>query len=142
MPELMAYIPNSTATEVHDVVEYFSIPEYSTDRDQVELKMMDYTHMLTNMRNHILTHSYDFCPKEHFQYIADNRPDILSRALVHDKIDIQNAFFAMKMFSRPMEDYLWENGFMETADFICLVRQWHSTCSLKKIHISDKVMKF
>ena len=92
MTEVMAYIPNNDTTEVHDVVEYFNIPEFSIERDQVELKTMDYTHMLTNIRNHILTHGYDFCPKEHFQHIADNRPDILSRALVHDKIDIQNVF--------------------------------------------------
>ena len=139
MTEVMAYIPNNDATEVHDVVEHFSIPEFSIERDQVELKTMDYTHMLTNMRNHILTHGDDFCPKEHFQHIADNRPDILSRALVHDKIDIQNAFFAMKMFSKPVEDYLCENSFEETADFICLVRQWHSACNLRGICADERM---
>ena len=137
--ELMANILNTDITEVHDVVEYFSIPEFSIERDQVELKTMDYTHMLTNMQNHILTHGYEFCPKEHFHHIADNRPDILSRALVHDKIDIQNAFFAMKMFSKAVEDYLCENSFKESADFICLVRQWHSACNLRGIHVDERM---
>ena len=72
--EIMGYVPNEDATEVESVLEYFSIPEFSIKRDQVEFRTMDYTHMLTNMHNHILTYGYEYCKKEHFIHLADNRP--------------------------------------------------------------------
>ena len=63
--------------------------------------------MLTNIHNHVLRHGYTYCKKEHFQHqhLATHRPDILSRAVVYDKIDIQNAFIAMQMFSGKVEEY-------------------------------------
>ena len=64
--------------------------------------------MLTHICNHVLTHGYTYCPKEHFQHLATNRPDILSRTVVFDKIDIQNAFIAMCMFSKQVEGYFQE----------------------------------
>ena len=139
--EIMGYVPNEDATEVESVLEYFSIPEFSIRRDQVEFRTMDYTHMLTNMCNHILTYGYEYCKKEHFVHLADNRPDILSHAFVCDKVDTQNTFFTMKMFSHPVEDYMCDEGFNETADFVQLVRHWHSTCNMRGISVDERIWK-
>ena len=59
---------------------------------------LDFTHILTNMCCQILTRGFNFCKKHHFEMLCEERPDILSMALVYDKIDTQNAFTAMKMF--------------------------------------------
>ena len=103
--EKYGYIPNGDNTEVKDVIEYFSFPKFSTEQQQWEFRTLDYIHMLTNIRNHVLTHGYTYCEKEHFQHLATHRPDILSCAVVYDKIDIQNAFIAMQMFSAKVEEY-------------------------------------
>ena len=97
-------VPNDDGTEVETVFPYFLYPEFSESWQQVEFRTLDYTHMLTNMRNHILTHGNEFCPKEHYYELACMRPEILSRAIVFDKIDIQNAFIVERMFSHQAED--------------------------------------
>ena len=120
------YVPH--VFDEHLVFEYFSYPEYCEERKQVEFRTLDCTHMLTNMKTHILTRGYDFCPKEHFQELATLKPDLLSRPLVFDNIDQQNAFSAMQMFSEPVEDFIRTRGHTQTADFILLVRKWFAAC--------------
>ena len=58
------------------------------------------------MKTHILTKGYDFCQKEHFQELATENPNLLSRPLVFDNIDQQNAYSAILMFSIPVENFL------------------------------------
>ena len=58
--------------------------------------------------------------KEHYEDLSVNRPDILSLALVVDKIDQQNAFTAMWMFNYDVEKYMRDNNFTETAHFIII----------------------
>ena len=83
------------STEAEHVMEFFSIPEYNAKRDQVEFCTLDYTHMLTNMRSHILTCGYDFCPTQHYRDLAGNWLDIISQAIVYDQADLLSAFFMM-----------------------------------------------
>ena len=103
--EKYGYVLDTDNTEIESVLEYFSFPEFSIERQQLEFRTLDYTHMLTNICNHVLTHGYTYCPKEHFQHLATNRPDILSHTVVFDKIDIQNVLTAMRIFSTQVEDY-------------------------------------
>ena len=87
----------------------------------LEFRTFDFTHILTNLRTQILTRGFEYCKREHFEHLSVNRPDILSLALVFDKIDQQNAFTAMRMFNYDVENYMCTNRFEETADFIKLV---------------------
>ena len=102
-------------------MEFFSYPEKSACRNQLEPRTFDFTHILTNMRNKILTRGFDFCRKEHFEELCKKRPDILSIALVYDKIDTQNAFTAMKMFNYSVECWMRKEGYIATVQFIRLV---------------------
>ena len=95
--------------------------------------------MLTNIHNHVLSHRYTYCMKEHFQHLALHRPDILSHAVVYDKIDIQNAFITMRMFSCQVEDYFEKQGWIESAKFVQIVRHWHSACSMCGIQADERV---
>lgn len=80
------------------------------------------------MRGHILTKGYDFAPKEHFKKISDERPDIVSSALIYDNVDQQSPFKAECMFSFEVESELRKNGDNDTADFVKVVRSWHNCC--------------
>ena len=106
-------IPNDDSVEVLHIFPYFSYAEYSEECKQIEFRTLDYTHMLTNMHNHLITHSYDFCPKEHYYELACTWPDILSRAIVYNKIDIQNAFITERMFSCQIEDFFRSKNWNE-----------------------------
>ena len=65
---LLGHVPHIHSN--HVLFPMFSYPEYNKKRKQIEHWTLDYTHILTNMKTHILTKGYDFCPKEHFQELA------------------------------------------------------------------------
>ena len=91
------------------------------------------------MRCQILTHGFDFCPKHHFEELCKDRPDILSIASVFDKIDMQNAFTAMKMFHYNVERWMKDEGYLETAKFIKLVCNWHDACNRRGLTADTRV---
>ena len=112
-----------------ETLEFFSYPEYSIKRNQLEFRTFDFTHILTNLQTQILTRGFDYCKKEHFEYLSLKKPGLLSLVLVFEKTDQQNAFTAMQMFNYDVECFMCENKFKETAEFICLVRNWHDACN-------------
>ena len=56
-----------------------------------------------------------------------------------DKTDQQNAFTAMRMFNYDVECYMKKNKFEDTANFICLVHDWHNACNRRGITADDRV---
>ena len=108
-------------------MELFAYPEQSV-KGELLFCTFDYTHILTNMHSHILTHGYDYCKKEDFEWIVDNTTGILSRYLVQYKMDAQNAFSAMKMFGKDVYLTLEANERKESAEFVRLVKGWHMAC--------------
>ena len=62
---------------------------------------------------------------------ATLKPELLSRPLVFDNIDQQNAYSAITMFSKEVESFLERRGHVESANFVCLVRKWHSACDTR-----------
>ena len=126
---LFAPIPSESNSRLVTAHENFCYPEFSEDRQQLEPRTFDFTHILTNMRCQILMRGFDFCPKHHFEELCKDRPDILSIASVFDKIDMQNAFTAMRMFHYNVERWMKDKGYLETAKFIKLVCNWHDACN-------------
>ena len=64
--------------EKFEAMELFAYPEQSVEGELL-FHTFDYTHILTNMHSHILTHGYDYCKKEDFEWIVDNMTGILSQ---------------------------------------------------------------
>ena len=75
----------------------------------------------------------------HFQELATEKPDLLSRPLVFDNLDQQNAFSAMQMFSKPVENSMHGKGHTESADFILLVRKWFAACDKRGLRADLRV---
>ena len=141
---LYGTIPAENETARNETIEFFSYPEYNKERTQIEFCTFDFTHILTNLRTQILTRGLEYCKKEHFEHLSTNRPDILSLALVIDKIDQQNAFTAMRMFNYDVEKYMYENGFVHLFKRICLtfvklVQNWHNACNMRGISADERV---
>ena len=136
---LVVPIPHAHNSSLVRPMELFCYPEMSAERHQLEPRTFDFTHILTNIRNQILTRGFDYCRKEHFQELCTKRPDILSIALVYDKIDTQNAFTAMKMFNYSVERWMNKNGYTDTAKFVRLVRNWHDACNRRGLSADTRV---
>ena len=119
-------------------VELFSYPEVG-ENDELKFKTFDYTHILTNMRSHILNRGYDFCKREDFEWIVDNTTGILSRYLVEYNMDSQNAFSAMKLFGDTVILTLESNGRFDSVEFLKLVKGWHMACDERGIPADVRV---
>ena len=85
----------------------------------------------------MLTHGYDYCKKEHFIELCHERPDILSRSVVEDRIDPQNVFIAVKFFSIPVQKYMLEKGYKDTSKFIQLTQNWFNACNERGLRADE-----
>ena len=123
-----------------ETVQLFSYPERDEISGELLFRTFDYTHILTNMRSHILSRGYDFCGKLPFEHLVANS-QILSRYMVDYKMDIQNAFAAEKVFGEAVEVYMNDNGFEEAGHFIKIVRMWHEACDKRGIPAEERVRR-
>ena len=114
-------------------------PEFSAERKQLELRTLDFSHVLMNIRMHICRHGYDFCKTEHFLELCHERPDILSCSIVEYWADSQNVFTAIKFFSLPVQCYMLSKWYAGTAHFIQLIRNWFRACNEQGIKANERV---
>ena len=63
-----------------ETMEMFSFPEYSSTREQIEARKLDYAHILNNLQMQCTQHGLSYYFKEAFQAICKQRPDILSHS--------------------------------------------------------------
>ena len=87
---LTVTIPRKLAQKPPVDFEIFCFPEYSEKRKQLEPRILDYSHILMNMQMHLCKTGCDFCKEEHFVELCQERPDILSQAIVIHKLDPMN----------------------------------------------------
>jgi len=104
--------------------QFFAVPEWDEDRQQLEPRTLDPNHCLTNCRAHIMTKGYDFITPKMFQQITDDDPEVVGFVNVHDVADKQNVFRAKRMFSVAAEDKLRQYGHVEAAKFTRVLREW------------------
>ena len=132
---LNALIPFADGKEDNGAGEYVELFSYPEKKENNELcyKTFDYTHILTNMRLHILMRGYEFCKKEDFEWIVDNTTGVLSCYLVEYNMDSQNAFSAMKFFGDKVILTLESNGHTESVKFVKLVKAWYMACDERGI---------
>ena len=125
--------------KVDGTMEVFCFPERNEEKNEVMFKTFDYTHILTNMKSHILNRGYEFCKKEDFKWIVDNTNGVLSRYLVQYNMDNQNAFSAMKMFGNEVILTLESNGRQDSVEFLKLVQGWHMACDERGLSADVRV---
>lgn len=123
-----------------EVMHLYSYPEFNKKRRQLEPRMLDAVHILTKMRQHVCRKGYDFARKEAWQTVANTRPDVLSRSVVYDHIDAQNAFTAMRLFGYHVQQVMRENGFHEEAEFSALVDWWFRSANERGICADERVV--
>ena len=121
--DMTAYI-----SVVKDYVPLFYFPEFSQERQQMEIRTLDYTHQLTNLRGVVCRKGLQNVKQSEFVRISNLFPHILSKGIVQGELDAQCASLAIELFSEKVEKKLIENDTMSEALFVRLVRNWYKAC--------------
>ena len=131
---MKAYIPI-----VKDEVDLFYFLEYSEAHSQLEPRMTDYTHMLTNLRSLVCHKGLVNVKRSAFVCIAEEHPGVLSKAIVIANLDKQSVVIAQKLFSVQIENLLERNGDHHEVFFVHLVRNWYLACDQRGMSANDRV---
>ena len=88
--------------------EAYCYPEFCTTRNQFEMRLLNPTHLLTNMRSHCTRKNLDDCLSSAFLQVSKRKNDILPRAIVSDLLDHQSVSIVLKVFSKEVGDKMEE----------------------------------
>ena len=105
------------------------------------IRTFDPTHILNNIRKHMLENKLPFCPAQLLRNIADEDPEVLSKAIAYDNIDPQNVRFSKRVVSSKVQTALFSRGFGTAAKFIQVVRQWYDAVDTRGITADERVRK-
>ena len=83
----------------------FNYPEFSAERNQIEMRTFDYTHILNNLRYHICNKGFTGVSTKAFVNVSKVNHDVLPLALVEDKLDRQNCKLSQRFFSKMLRKY-------------------------------------
>ena len=124
----------------HSDYSIFSYPEYNRHRSQIEPRVIDPSHILTNLRLHATTKGFFGLNSTAFQDVAKERSDILNLALVQEPIaDKQNVPFAQKVFSESVELELCKLGYLNEAFLVRTVRNWYNACNERGLSVETRL---
>ena len=132
--EMSAFVPI-----LNDYVPLFYHPEFSENRNQFEIRTMDYTHQLTNIRAIVCKKGIENVKNTEYKRICDEHPGILSKGIVYGSLDKQCVSFAIQLFSSLVEEKLIENKAYNEALFTRLVRNWYNACDSRGMSADERV---
>ena len=117
----------------------FNYPELHQDRDQLEMRTFDYTHILNNLRYHICNKGYDTVSRDAFLKVSDIDHDVLPRAVVELKLDRQNCLLSQRFFSEEVQKILTMCNHVSEANFVELVRNWYKACDERGMAVNQRL---
>ena len=123
--------------------DIFSYPDISTSRSQVENRVIDPSHCLTNLRVHATTKGFFGCDPKAFQRVSAADNNVLSKGLLVEPLqDKQSVSFALKVFSSAVEQTMRINGDMKEAELVKHVRNWYAACNDRGIPVTERLKSF
>lgn len=105
---------------------WFSQPEYSENRKQLEVKCIDSTHLFTRLRRHSCKGSLDGIDSTAWKNVAKQRSKLLTPIMVDDLTDPMSAAMARTHFSEQVENAMRNNAEHESANLCRDIRLWWS----------------
>ncbi|KAJ8316748.1 hypothetical protein KUTeg_005694 [Tegillarca granosa] len=114
---------------------WFYIPEFSYDRQQLEVRCIDSSHLLTRTKRKRLS-------SKPWLKAASTRKTSLTSVMVEDVIDPMSVPMAVTHFSSDVEKVMRDNGDIHAAD-LCHVRNWWKAEDEAGISAIDRIkMRF
>ena len=121
-------------------IDIFSYPEYNTNRKQIESRIIDPSHCLTNLRLHATQRGFFGCSKNAFLRVSKCDNNLLNRALLEEPIpDKQSVPFAERIFSKPVEGLMRKNNDIREADMVMHIRQWYEACNRRGLSVTKRL---
>lgn len=120
----------------------FSYPEFNIERNQLEPRCLDVTHLLTNLRTHACKSGFHGVDKNAFLRASLSDSRYLPRPIIEDLIDQQNSDYAKKVFSLYVQRLMEKNGDYSEATFVKTVRQWYKACDERALSPSERIDRF
>jgi hypothetical protein len=96
-------------------IEWFYVPEYSTPRNQLEVKNIDPHHLLTRHRIAICKGNVGRAKRHQFVNIASDNNTALKPGMMEQQMNIQSTDFARITFSEKVQRGLEQKGYEESA---------------------------
>ena len=115
----------------------FNYPEVSSERNQIEMRTFDYTHILNNLRFHVCNKGFRGVSTEAFIEVSKVNHDVLPRTIVEDKMDRQNSTISQRFFAKEVEEILISKGHDTEAKFVRNTRNWFRACDERGMEITD-----
>ena len=123
-------------------IDIFSYPENNTKRKQIESRIIDPSHCLTNLRLHATQKGF-LDSKNAILRVSKCDNNILNRALLEEPIpDKQSVPFAECIFSKPVEGLMRKNNDIREADMVMHIRQWYEACNHRGLSVTKCLTSF
>ena len=120
--------------------DVFSYPEYNLKRQQIEPRIIDPSHVLTNLRVHATQKGILDCDPKAFLRVSETDNDVLSRGLLVQPIaDQQSVPFARRIFSKNVEDIMRTNGDVKEANLVQYIRNWYDACNERGLSVTQRI---
>ena len=120
--------------------DVFSYPEFNVKRQQIEPRIIDPSHILTNLRVHATQKGILGCDPKAFLRVSEDDNNVLSRGLVVAPIlDQQSVPFARRVFSSNVEDVMRKNGDVKEANLVKTIRNWYDACNECSLSVSQRI---
>ncbi|KAJ8316700.1 hypothetical protein KUTeg_005748 [Tegillarca granosa] len=100
---------------------WFYIPEFSYDRQQLEVRYIDSSHLLTRTRRKVCNGGIDKLSSKPWLKAASTRKTFLTSVMVEDVIDPMSVPMSVTHFS---SEVMRDNGDIHAADLCHDVRNW------------------
>lgn len=135
--------PFTAITHIEGVgpVQWFSYPEFSTERHKLEPKCLDAHHLLVNLRVKVCKDGLRGVTKKAWHDVAEYDRSVISKGLVVDLIDKQNNSFAQKTFSEEVAKTMRYLGYDREANFCDTVREWYEAEDAPGISAIDRTSR-
>ena len=121
--------------------DVFLYPKFNVALQQVEARIIDPSHVLTNLHIHATQKGILGCDPKAFLRVCDIDNNVLSRGLlIGDPIlDQQSVPFAHKIFSGKEQEIMEKNGDAKEENMVKLIHNWYDACKECSISVTDRL---
>jgi hypothetical protein len=116
-------VPLPFLKRIHKIYWY---PERDEAIDELLLRSLDPSHLLTNLRTAITQKGALGLTPEDYSIVCEAK--VLRRVTIEDNLDQQNVSLAKDCFSEKVENCLKENSRWTQARVVGIIRRWYEAC--------------
>ena len=118
---------------------WFYVPEYSEARQQLEVRCIDSTHLLTRMRRKSCRGGLDGVSNKPWLKVAKAGRTFLSPIMVEEVVEPMSTMMAVTHFSESVETEMRSNGDIAAAQLCSDIRTWWNSEDSPGIPASQRV---